>query len=106
MHRSIDFNKPEHTGITKPDSVDGENYQKAVNYGEFIMPNKRWFTIKEACNLKGIAYKTTMNRPALQPLNGNPESVIGGRKRWRYETIRHWLELSDEELEEENHGKI
>lgn len=65
----------------------------------FELPQKRWFTLREACELKGLAYKTACNRTRLQPLHGEPEARIGGRKSWRYETIAEWIELADDSIE-------
>lgn len=100
MSEDAKSTNPEHTGITKPSSVDGAKYRKAEENNEFSIPNKRWFTLGEACDLKNITYKTAVNKTYLQPRNGKAESRIGGRKMWRHETIRDWLELSDEELKE------
>ncbi|KPJ88947.1 MAG: hypothetical protein AMS17_03805 [Spirochaetes bacterium DG_61] len=62
------------------------------------VPIKQWFTLKEACELKGINLKTACNRPYLKPLCGKEEGVIGGRKSWRLETILKWLNQNDAEL--------
>ena len=66
----------------------------------FSLPMKRWYTLKEACEAKGLAYKTACNRVSLQPHGGVTEGRIGGRKCWRYETIRDWVDQADGDIEE------
>ena len=64
-----------------------------------IVPDKYWFTLKEACVLKGLNYKTACNRVTeLQPNHGIPDGKVGGRKVFNRETVIAWIALSDEEL--------
>lgn len=68
----------------------------------------QWVNLSQACQIKGLNYKTSQNRPELQPLRGVPEGYIGGRKCWRRETILEWVPLSDSEIlskEEKENGK-
>ena len=44
------------------------------------IPNKRWFTLIECAELKGINYKTICNRKELQPNFGKEDARLGGRK--------------------------
>lgn len=59
---------------------------------------QEWYDLETACQLKGICAKTARNQPWLQPNGGVPDGIVGKRKRWRRETIREWLPLTDEEL--------
>lgn len=61
-----------------------------------IVPNKAWFTLKEACSLKGLNYKTACNRPEeLQPNRGCGELKVGGRKVFSRQTIIQWIAIGD-----------
>jgi len=64
-----------------------------------LLPNKMWFSLKEACDLKGLNYKTSCNRKSLQPNHGQPENIVGGRKVFSRETLIRWMVMSDRELE-------
>jgi len=57
-----------------------------------------WYTLDEACEIKGTSAKTAKNQPWLQPKGGEPDAVVGKKKRWHRETIRQWLDQTDEEL--------
>lgn len=59
---------------------------------------KEWYTLKEACFLKGLNIKTAYNKRYLMPNAGNYDGKIGGRYSFRRSTILQWLGLSDEEL--------
>ena len=63
-----------------------------------ILPNKIWFTLREACELKGVAYLTACNKKELRPKNGEPDAVIAGRNVWRRDTIADWLYATDKRL--------
>ncbi len=63
-----------------------------------VIPNKFWFNLKEACELKGLNYKTAGNKPWLQPNNGTADGKVGGRKAWKISTIVSWLEQTDDDL--------
>ena len=65
---------------------------------ELILPEgKYWFTLREACQLKNLNYKTSTTRPWLQP-NGGKGERIGGKKCFRRETIIAWIPLSDSQI--------
>jgi hypothetical protein len=66
---------------------------------ESFIPAKQWFSLDEACALKGLNYKTACNRKFLQPNGGMAESKIGGRKKFSRATVLQWLLLSDTDLE-------
>jgi len=62
------------------------------------VPIKQWFTLKEACELKGINFKTACNKSYLKPNCGKPDGIIAGRKSWKLETILKWIDQTDDEL--------
>lgn len=64
-----------------------------------------WFDLTEACRRKGVNKKTTQNLPWLQPNGGQPDAVVGRKKRWHRSTIARWLLQTDEELEKEFGGE-
>jgi len=66
-----------------------------------LMPQRAWFTLKEAIELKGLNYKTGMNKRYLLPHRGEPEAVVGGRNVWSRDTILQWVSKTDRELTEE-----
>jgi len=63
-----------------------------------FIPPRQWFSLGEACLLKGLNYKTACNRTYLQPNGGKAEMKIGGRKKFSRSTILQWLLLPDDEL--------
>ena len=65
---------------------------------EELVPKKIYFTLKEACELKGLNYKTSCNRTILQPNQGKYDLEIGGRKVFNRETIKKWVLLSDKDI--------
>lgn len=67
--------------------------------------DKTWFTLKEACALKGLSYNTALNRKELRPNHGIPDGTIGGKKVWHRGTILKWIEKTDLELLGESGGK-
>lgn len=60
---------------------------------------KIYYTLKEACELKHLNYKTSLNRKELQPNKGKADIIVGGRKLYKRETILAWLNLSDKDIE-------
>jgi hypothetical protein len=66
------------------------------NEFQFVIPNRAWFTLREACELKNLNYKTSCNRTYLQPNRGKPDGHIGGKKVYSRETIAKWLLVTDE----------
>ncbi len=65
---------------------------------EDLLPKTAWITLREACALKNLNYRTATNRPWLQPNGGTTEGKIGGKKAFRRETVAAWLALPDEEI--------
>ena len=57
-----------------------------------------WWTLQEACESKGLNYKTAMNRRELQPGGGIADAFVGGRRVWHYTTIQEWLTMTDSDL--------
>ena len=64
-----------------------------------ISPCRAWYSLREACILKGVNYKTLCNKPHLQPRRGHPDGIVSGKRMWRSETINWWLEITDQDLE-------
>jgi hypothetical protein len=56
-----------------------------------FLPPKAWFTLKEACELKNLSYKTACNDTTLQPNYGLPDSTLGKKKYFKRQTIIDWL---------------
>jgi len=65
-------------------------------------PNQEWFSLKEACSLKGLNYNTVSSRLRLQPNKGQEDAIIAGRRRWRRETILKWLNETDHDISNVN----
>lgn len=65
-----------------------------------LNPEKAYYTLVEACELKGVSYGTlsTKNYLHLRPNGGKPDAVVCGRERWTAETIKKWIYQSDDEL--------
>ena len=63
-----------------------------------VIPNKFWFNLKEACELKGLNYKTAGNNRRFQPNGGVRDGKVGGRNVWKRDTIIKWLEQTDDKL--------
>jgi hypothetical protein len=69
-----------------------------MNNIESVLPaNKAWFTLHEACALKGLNYRTACSKTWLQP-NGGQGEKVGGRKCFRREVIAEWIQLSDSQI--------
>lgn len=64
-----------------------------------FMPPQKWFTLKDACSLKNLNYKTACNRPYLQPNFGKPAGKVGGRKVFSREMVVAWLSLTDDQIQ-------
>ena len=72
------------------------------DYGlEDLVPRQVWFTLREACDVKNLNYKTSCNKVHLQPGKGKPDGKIGGKKVWSRLTIIDWVGKTDENIEEE-----
>ena len=87
--------------ISKEEDFSRNRISNTDENTDFI-PKKAWFTLKEACSLKGLNYKTACNRTILQPNKGVPDGRVGGRKVFKRETILHWINLTDAEILSEN----
>jgi hypothetical protein len=51
------------------------------------IPYREWYTLKEACDLKGLNVKTAYNNRNLMPNKGIYEGEIGGRKCFKREQL-------------------
>ena len=75
----------------------GNNYQ-AQDRNELNL-NKAWYSLREACTLKGLNLKTAYNNRRLMPNGGNYDGTIGGRYCFKRKTVLTWLQKSDEDIE-------
>jgi len=62
----------------------------------FLLPNKAFFTLPEACSFKALNYKTACNKRVLQPNKGVPYGKLEGRKVWGYKSIALCITQLDE----------
>lgn len=69
-------------------------------YLDCPVPLKAWFTLREACVLKGVNYKTCLNKKWIQP-NGGVGAKVGGRKVFSHEQVLEWLNKTDDDLQGE-----
>jgi hypothetical protein len=60
-------------------------------HADIILPPKNWFTLREACELKNLNYKTACNRPKLQPNFGKMDGRIGDRKNECVSILNRWI---------------
>lgn len=67
------------------------------------IPNKKWFRLKECCELKGINYRTARNKTSLQPNGGKNEKIVAGNKVFSRETLLEWLEKTDYDISFSNY---
>ena len=64
-----------------------------------VNPSRHWWDLNSAATAKGVSASTLRARPWLQPNGGNEDGILNGRKMWKWETIRRWLDLTDADLE-------
>ena len=88
--------KKEKTGISESPDRGNQQFQEKPE----VFP-KYWLKLREACELKGLDPKTAQNKRHLQPQFGKEDGKIGGVRKWRWTTIQEWLDLSDEQIEEQ-----
>ena len=61
---------------------------------------QRWYTLKAACEYKGVSYNTVKCSAILQPGCGKADAIINGRKMWLAETVGTWCDVTDDNLSE------
>ena len=66
-----------------------------------VQPERAWYSLAEAAALKGVSASTLRARVWLQPRGGREDGILNGRRCWRAETIREWLDQTDQDLEAE-----
>ena len=66
-----------------------------------VNPLKCWYTLKDACEFKGVNYNTINNKPRLKPNNGIPDGIVTGKRMWNVKTINKWVLQNDKDLEDE-----
>lgn len=59
-----------------------------------MIVTRAWYTLKEACDLKGVPYSTVRHNPTCRPWAGQ---VVGGRVRYSKAVVIGWLPLNDED---------
>ena len=57
-----------------------------------------WYTLRAACDRKGINYNTARVLRHLQPGGGVPDALLVGRRVWHRVTVEQWLQQTDEEV--------
>lgn len=83
----------------KLDAVeDLEPVIKELVARQFTAP--RWYTLKAACEFKGVSYNTVKCQPFTQPNGGKEDACINGRKMWKFETVALWAEVTDDTIAE------
>lgn len=65
---------------------------------QFTAP--RWYTLKAACEFKGVSYNTVKCSALLQPGCGKEDATINGRKMWNASTVADWCEVTDDNVED------
>lgn len=60
----------------------------------------RWYTLRAACEYKGVSYNTVKCSAILQPGCGKADAIINGRKMWLAETVGTWCDVTDDNLSE------
>jgi hypothetical protein len=71
---------------------------------QLVSPRQEWYDLREVAALKGVPYGTMTARPWIKPRGGKPDGIIGGRCKWRHDTVMRWLAETDEDLPEPNEG--
>lgn len=56
-------------------------------------------TLKKACELKGLNYKSLYHQKWQQPCCGTKQKKLNGNRVWSREEIIEWLKITDAELE-------
>jgi len=67
----------------------------------YYVPERTWFTAREACQIKGICLKTAYNNRKLMPNKGVYDGKVGGRKVFHRNSVLAWLNVTDEYMENE-----
>lgn len=61
----------------------------------------QWYNDEQCWQLKGgMALNTYRNNRFFQCKGGIPDGYVGGRKVWKRDSVREWLNLTDDELED------
>lgn len=61
----------------------------------------QWYNDEQCWQLKGgMALNTYRNNRFFQCKGGIPDGYVGGRKVWSRDSVREWLNLTDDELED------
>ena len=60
-----------------------------------MLHSPEWFSLRKACEFKGIPYGSVKGRPHKQPRFGFPDKLCGTRKYWSRKTIVEWAQVLD-----------
>jgi len=61
---------------------------------------RQWYNLKQACEVKGVNYKTILNNPHRKPNNGTPDGVVSGNGAWTRDSIWLWIHQTDKDMKE------
>ena len=64
-----------------------------------VTPHQEWYTLPQACELKGVPYGTIQRYRRLQPNHGTPDGRVSRCNRWRWKTVEKWCLQTDQDLE-------
>ena len=65
------------------------------DFQEKTTPAKEWYSLKEACAIKGVNYNTVSSLRKHQPNRGKEDGIVCGVRMWRKETILRWIKQTD-----------
>lgn len=57
-----------------------------------------WYSLREACKLKGVNYNTIKKHPELQPNKGKNRKKVGCIYKWCKADILKWLSQTDDDV--------
>jgi len=72
-------------------------HEEIADLRSAVRPLQAWYTLEEACALKGVNYNTISNNRHLQPGRGHGEKV-GKRTRYPAAIVHEWVTKTDDEL--------
>jgi len=83
--------------------------QEIAELKEKVAPaplGKRWYTLHEAADLKGISFEVLRKRPArYRPNFGRGTCMIDGSRKYqevyRDTDVMHWLDMTEEDIDRE-----
>lgn len=61
---------------------------------------KEWYDVRSAAERKGVNYNSLKSRLEHQPNGGIPDALLMGKKVWHRDTIKEWLSVTDDVLDD------